>query len=198
MPLEQVRTGVPVTLGRIIARCLRKEPESRYASARALATALAPFARPGGAPLVTQVDTVDLGARPMPPRVSGSRSMFLYLGVALVSGAGLSAALVGQASGGTSRVATSAPTSAPAAVSVVASERTSLAASGTVSAPSNGVSATSAEALARPASSGQLAAVLAHKAKLAATSAVAAPKAAVKPVVIAPTWRFDSSNPYAP
>ncbi|AKV02848.1 serine/threonine protein kinase [Labilithrix luteola] len=43
------RRGVPAGLDNVVLRCLRFEPEDRFADAAALAVALAPFASPGGA-----------------------------------------------------------------------------------------------------------------------------------------------------
>jgi serine/threonine protein kinase len=195
MPLDQLRTEVPAELARILARCLSKTPQRRHANARALATALAPFARPGGVSLTIQTDTVDFEGRAAFFRPSRPRSALLYLGVGLVAGATLSA--VSQLGRAASKGAASTPALARSERGAVSSSTPVLASSGSGAMASSALHATSSTSLALPAKPIPPAIGVARNTKPSVSSAVAVPRAAVTSVVIAPTSRFDSVNPYS-
>ncbi len=66
-PIETLQPNVPPSLGRVIAKCLAKRPEDRYASVAALVAELAPFGPPELAPLAARVAGRSLPTAPPAP-----------------------------------------------------------------------------------------------------------------------------------
>jgi serine/threonine protein kinase len=76
VPPSRSQPSVPPNLDLVVARCLTREPEDRYASVAALAVALQPFASPAGAGLAERA--VRISEEPIPayvePQFSALRS----------------------------------------------------------------------------------------------------------------------------
>ena len=86
VPLSSFRTDVPRTLQDLIARCLAKRPEDRFASTRELAAALESLGvgLSAAAPSTAPTETMGIVATPEAPRRRFPRSAALVLGAVLV------------------------------------------------------------------------------------------------------------------
>jgi hypothetical protein len=65
-PIRELRADVPAGLGRVVERCLKKDPAGRFTSVAELAAALAPFAPSDSRGLATRIARITAGNR-LPP-----------------------------------------------------------------------------------------------------------------------------------